>query len=226
MALYVFDVFGDYGSLESIKALLVDNISVNKGKKGLSCEVGKQNLHTVECALYQNELPFQSLFKKLDGATSGPQNFNGPLEKQCKTNCHNQQTVQFKPIENPMKTILVAEEVLNDLSTDQRLLHEYTKGIGVGEVDQKYACWKIGLIHHVRWLTLTTRLLAVYSREKSPSENLTKLVHCIVKVIAPNWFAFKSSSKLHESSRILFQSISRLQQLPYEDIKQIVKQNL
>ena len=76
-------------------------------------------------------------------------------------------------------------------------------------MDQKYASEKIGAIHHVWWLILSTRLLAVYSREKSPSENLIKLIHYSVKVYAPNWFTFKSYN-LHESPRILFQSISRL----------------
>ena len=176
-------------------------------------------MHTVRCALHQNELLFQSLLKKLDDATTGRQNFSGPLGKQFKTNCHNQPTVQFKPVENPMKTISIAEEVLNDLSTDHRLLYEITKEIGVGEEDQKFISWKIGPIHHTRWLTLATRLLAVYSREKFPSENLIKLIHYIVKVFAPNWLAFKSSSKLHHFSRIIFQSKSRFQQLPYEDVK-------
>ena len=120
----------------------------------LSCEVGKKklgrNLHTVGCALHQNELSFRSLFKKLDCATTATQNFGGPLGKQCQTNCHNQPTVQFKPVENPNKTNMVVEEVLNDLSTDQHLLYEHTKGIEVGEMDQKYASWKIGPIHHAR----------------------------------------------------------------------------
>ena len=47
-------------------------------EKWLSYEVRKpgRNLRTVECALHQNELPFRSLFKKLDGAKTGPQNFS------------------------------------------------------------------------------------------------------------------------------------------------------
>ena len=110
-----------------------------------------------------------------------------------------------------MKTILVAEKVFNDLSTDQRLLYQYTKGIGVGEVNQKYASGKIGPIHHPRWLIFATGLPAINCREKFPSENLIKLVQYIVKVYAPNWFAFKSFSELHETPRILFQSIPRLQ---------------
>ena len=118
-------------------------------------------------------------------------------------NCHNQPTVQSKPVENPMKKILVSKEVLNDLSTDQHLLYEYTKGIEVGEMDQKYASWKIGPIHHARWLTLATQQFTSYSQEKSPSENLIKLVHYIVKVSAKNWFAF-TFSKLHESPEFYF----------------------
>ena len=66
MAQHVFDVLSDYVSLESIKALLANNTSVNTDGK---------NLHTVRCALHQNELTFQSLFKKLDDATAGPQKF-------------------------------------------------------------------------------------------------------------------------------------------------------
>ena len=128
MAQYVFDVLRDYDSLESIKALLVNIFRKYRMKKWLSCEVGKKlgrNLHTVGSALHQSKLLFQSFYKKLDDATTEPQNFSGTLEKQCKTNCHNQQTVQFNPVENPTKTLLIADEVLNDLSTDQRLLYEY-----------------------------------------------------------------------------------------------------
>ena len=83
MAQHVFDVFSDYDSLESMKALLVDNNFVNTGSK--NCLVVKQenklgrNLRTVGCALHQKQLSFRSLFKKLDGSTTGPQNFSGQL---------------------------------------------------------------------------------------------------------------------------------------------------
>ena len=108
----------------------------------------------------------------------------------------------------------------------QRLLYEYNKGIGSGKVYEKYSSWKIGQLHHARWLTLANRLLAVYAREESPSGNLIKLVHYIVKVNAPSWFEIKSSSKLHESPRILFQNLSRIDQLSFQDVKTKAKQNL
>ena len=66
--------------------------------------------------------------------------------------------------------------------------------------------------------TLATRLLAAYTREESPSENLIKLVYYVVKVYAPSWFEIKSSSKLRESPRILFQNLLRIDQLSFEDV--------
>ena len=78
---------------------------------------------------------------------------------------------------------------------------------------------EIGQLHYARWLTLAIRLLAVCTREESPSGNLIKLVHYIVKVYAHSWFEIKSSSKLHESPRILFQNLSRIDQLSFEDLK-------
>jgi len=230
MAQHVYDALEEFDSLESIKAILLDNTSVNTGwKNGLVVKLEEKlgrNLHTIGCALHQNELPFRALFKKPDGVTTGPQSFSGPLGKKCKENFHNQPQIAFERVENPLKEGLEKEEYFSDLSTDQRLLYEYTKGIGRGKVDEKYSSWKIGQLHHARWLTLAIRLLALYTREESPSETLIKLVHYIVLVYAPAWFEIKSSSKLHESPRILFQKISRINELLFEDVKTVAKQNL
>ena len=40
-----------------------------------------RKLQTVGCNLHQNELPFRSLFKKIDGATKSPNHFAGPTGK-------------------------------------------------------------------------------------------------------------------------------------------------
>ena len=96
------------------------------------------------------------------------------------------------------------------------------KGIGSGKV---YSPWKIGQLYHAAWLALAIRLVAVYTREESLSGNLIKLVHYIVKVYAPSWFEIKFSSKLHESRRILFWNLSRIDRLSFDDVKTIAKQN-
>ena len=38
-----------------------------------------RNLHTIGCSLHQNELPLRAIFKEMDGTTSGPKEFSGPI---------------------------------------------------------------------------------------------------------------------------------------------------
>ena len=175
----------------------------------------------MNCPLHQNELLFCAIFKKFDGVTTGTRSFSGPLGKKYKENVHSKPQIAFES-KNHLQHCVEKK----DLSTDRRLLYEYTKGIGSGKVDEKYSSWKIGQLQHARWLTLATRLLAVYTREEFPSGNLIKLVHYIVKVNAPSLFEIKSSSKLHESPKILFQNLSRIDQLPFQAVNTIAKQNL
>ena len=94
-------------------------------------------------------------------------------------------------------------------------------------MDKEYSSWKVGQLYHAAWLALALaiKLVAVYTREESPSGNLIKLVHYIVKVYAPSWFEIKFSSKQHESRRILFWNFSRIDGLSFDDVKTIAKQN-
>ena len=84
---------------------------------------------------------------------------------------------------------------------------------------------KLGSLCRSRWLTLAIRLLALYTREKKPNETLKKPVSYIIKVYAFAWFEIKTSSKLHEVPKILF-TISRLNQLPDEDVKEFAHQSI
>ena len=84
---------------------------------------------------------------------------------------------------------------------------------------------KLGPLCHSRWLTLAIRSLALYTREKKPNKTLRKPVSYIIKVYAFAWFEIKTSSKLHEALKILF-TISRLNQLPDEDVKEFAHQSI
>ena len=64
MAQHVYDALEEFDSSESIRAISVDNTSVNTGwKNGLVVNKLSQNLHTVGCALHQKELPFRAIQK-------------------------------------------------------------------------------------------------------------------------------------------------------------------
>ena len=105
-------------------------------------------------------------------------------------------------------------------------MFEYCVSISSGEIDKSLVSRKIGSLCHSRWLTLAIRLLALYTREKKPNETLKKLVCYIIKVYAPAWFEIKTSCKLHETPKILFNTISRLNKLPDEDVKEIAQQSI
>ena len=84
---------------------------------------------------------------------------------------------------------------------------------------------ELGPLCHSRWLTLAIPLLALYTQEKKPNETLKKPVSYTIKIYAFAWFEIKTSSKLHEGPKILF-TISRLNQLPDEDVKEFAHQSI
>ena len=110
MVQQVYDALEEFDSSESIRAILVDNTTVNTGRKNglvvkLEDKLGRI-LHTVGCALHQNELPFRAIFKKLDGVTTGLQSFSGPLGKKCKENVYSKSQIAFESIKNLLQHIL------------------------------------------------------------------------------------------------------------------------
>ena len=132
-------------------------------------ELLNRKLHMIGYALLQNELPFKAIFKKLDGGTTGPRSFGGMLKQKCKENNHELLQLSFNKIETPIGEGYISTAILNNLSSDQKLLFEYCKGIGSGRVDDQWASWKIGLLNHAWWLIFVIRILCVYSRETKPT---------------------------------------------------------
>ena len=129
LAEQVADVLEKFKSLSTIKVVLVDNANANTGcESGLVTLLEKKNLHTISCSLHQNEFPFRALFKHLDGTTKGPTTLNGPLGKLCVNDCHNLPQKSFSAVENPLDFHFGMKD-MDSLSSDQRLLYEYTVGI-------------------------------------------------------------------------------------------------
>ena len=112
----------------------------------------------IVCQLHGNELPLHHLFIHLDGKTSGPLQFTGPIGKLLsETNFENLQVVNFEPI--PVDTIDIAEEYFSDLSSDQRYLAEMCNAVSTGVCKPPLASRKPGKMVHSRWLTTASRAL-------------------------------------------------------------------
>ena len=108
---------------------------------------------------------------------------------------------------------------IQDLSWDQRLLHEYTVGISRGKVDSRYTSWKIGPLNQVRWLTLKIRLMCLWTRGAYPQRLTTKLhslINFIVNEYATCWFEIKRNNKFHNRQLHVFDMIQRIREQPHE----------
>ena len=205
------DVLNEFNSLETLMAILVDNTSTNTGcNAGLVTSLEKKigrKLHTIGCALHQNELPFRAVFKHLDGVSKSPNTFSGPLGKLCENNYEDLPQVEFTNISGNLDNIDMPEKVKKDLSSDQRLLLEYVQGISIGKVNPQYAAWKIGPLNHDRWLTLSIRLMCIWTRGTYPLElydTLFQLIKFIVQVYAVSWFEIKRDGKFHNQPLYIY----------------------
>ena len=191
----------------------------------LEKELGKQ-LNMIGCSLHHNELPFKAVFRELDGGTKGPSDFGGPLGKLCKEDIQDLPQADFVPIETSLSDI--DSDVVKELSQDQRLLYEYTKGIAQGSVSPQFASHKIGPVVGSRWLTLAIRLMALYTRGTVAAEHsaaLKDLVTYIVQIYSPCWFLIKADSKFHNQPHYTHFILKNLKHQT-DKIQKIVQKNL
>lgn len=124
LAKEVASVLEEFNSLDTVKAILFDNTNTNTGCEGDLVTLQEKNinrkLHTIGCSLHQNELPFRAMFKHLDGYTITPTAFSGPIGKLCERDFHEQPQVEFTKLSRPLDEMIFSEDILNDLSCDQR----------------------------------------------------------------------------------------------------------
>ena len=153
--------------------------------KLLEAEI-QRPVHWFVCMLHGNELPLRHILATIDGKTSGPKCFNGPIGKQLQ-DCEKLSVVNFLPV--PLD--LGHEVNLHDLSTDQKYLLEICRAVAVGEVPESLSIKFPGNLNHSRWVTTANRKLRLYVVTEDPTKNLRDLVSFIMTVYVPMWFNIK-----------------------------------
>ncbi|CAH0546980.1 unnamed protein product [Brassicogethes aeneus] len=113
--------------MESLLAVGCDGTNVNVGKKGGIIRLLEQRLNRplqwIICLLHMKELPLRHLFIEVDGTTSGPQTFSGPIGKMLEK-CETRPVIQFRPIPAELP-----EVTAKDLSTDQKYLYKIVSAV-------------------------------------------------------------------------------------------------
>jgi len=139
LAASITKFFRDHNiTLDHLLAAGFDGTPANTGAKdggliGLEREIGRA-LQWLICLLHFNELPLRHLVIKLDGKTTGPNSFSGPIGKAIST-CEKKPVVNFTPIPAPWTESV--EDV--ELSTDQSYLLAICKAVSSGICDQSLA---------------------------------------------------------------------------------------
>lgn len=122
-----------------------------------------------------NELPLRHLFSYLDGRTTGPRGFSGPIGQNLKFST-TLPIVNFTPIFTELP------HISSDLSADQKYLYDMCKAISGGSSSNSLANRSTGTINHARWLTLANSILRTYVGTQTPTRELIILSTYIVKV--------------------------------------------
>ena len=127
--------------------------------------------------------------------------------------------VTFSPVASSMEEL--PPEVWKDLSSDQKLLYRYVIAIRDGNVPPSLVYLRCGPISHIRWLTLATRLLILYTRTTDPCDGLKTVVEFIMKVYAPLWFRLKKNNNFIHGPSAIFTAIKLISQQP-DSVRKIV----
>lgn len=203
------------GRFDEIVCIGCDGTVTNTGWSGgvirnVEIQLGRP-LQWLICLLHTNELPFRHLLTALDGPTNGPKGYSGPIGVAL-TDCEKRSVVSFRPIVGSLP--LISEDVVNDLSEDQKYLYKMCKVVESGHCPPQVADCQPGKMSHSRWLTTANRVLRLYVSSIKPSTNLKVLAKFIVMVYAPVWFLIKSKCSFENGALHLYKIMMWSRYLP------------
>jgi hypothetical protein len=207
-------------SLDNVMAIGSDGTAVNTGNVNGTIRRIEQSLgrplHWFICLLHGNELPLRHLIQNLDGKTTGPRGFAGPIGNQLHK-CETLNIEEFTPVVVDIPFVNV-----KDLSTDQKYLFEIHQAISNGNVSENLANRNPGNMSHSRWLTTASRILRLYVGTEDPTDSLLTLTHFIMFVYAPMWFKIKCQPQVKFGPKHIFQTLQLVQTLN-DKVKSVVQ---
>lgn len=210
---------------KKVKIVGCDGTVVNTGWKGGAIrsleEEWNRPLQWSICTLHMNELHVRALITHLDGGSSGPHTFSGPLGKRLES-CESLDIAEFEKIEFPFSKGNLDESTL---STDQKYLFDICEGIAAGprKFLQQFKTRAIGPISHSRWTTTANRILRVYVSDSKPSAKLKTIAKYIITVYAPAMFEIKHKPSIAYGAVHLAQIVKSSRFLPPDALKIVDK---
>lgn len=199
-------------SLDHLLVIGSDGTNVNTGyMRGVLALIEQRlgrNLQWQICLLHFNELPLRHLFMLLDGQTTGPNTFAGPIGNML-ADCETKPIVKFRKIKAELPNI-----DSTDLSTDQKYLLDMCRAISAGSVPDDLTHRNPGALNHSRWITAGNRILRLYVATSQPNVNLVTITKYVINVYARLWFSIKKDWKIAHASIHTWKAIEYSRYLP------------
>lgn len=205
------------------KSIPKDNID-SAGSDGTNVNTGEDNgvirklelkwnrpLQWIICQLHSNELPLRALLTKLDGNTTGPKTYSGPIGKRL-PDVEQKPIANFEPI--TFQCLVNLEKIAQNLSTDQKYLFDICTGISNGKVSKELGIRSPGTLSMARWVVTANRILRLYISYRNPSVNLKTMARFVIEVYAPVMFEIKYKSSVVYGSLHLAKMIKLSRTLP------------
>ena len=172
----------------------------------------ERKLERSPCCLHLNELHYRAVFQALDGESSSGGTWKGPAGKLIPKLRKKELEFNddFEPIPGTELGALVElpESVLNDLSSDQKLLYKLVQMVKCGKKIPNIELYEIGGISQARWLTHSSAIILIYCSKHGLTEEATRKLKLIATHItncyAPMWFKFKTYPLLTDAPRHWF----------------------
>ena len=220
----IFDKIKDTSLQDNLAAVGSDGTAVMTGAHNGAIrnleELCKKSVQWSICLLHCNELPLRHLFQTLDGTTSSPDSFSGPVGKSLKGCVSEWGIAEFVAISSPDLPIL-SEDLVDSLSSDQYYAYKICRAITKGYVEADLALLEIGPVVHSRWLTIACRILRLYVSKVHPTNTLETLARFCMQIYFPTWFQIKSKSNITDGPKNLYDLYQRIQVFPDSQVKDI-----
>ena len=220
----IFAVMKDTPLEKKLKIIGSDSTAVMTGKNSgciasLEALLGRP-LQWAICLLHLNELPLRHVFSALDGTTTGPNSFSGPIGKHLNGAVSDWKVVKYKPIPNP-KFPFLPNPVVEDLSSDQYYAYRICSAVMLGTIDTGLELLEVGGLSHSRWLTLGCRILRFYVSQEKPTSDLCTLAEFLIKVYFPSWFEIKTQNKITDGPINFFHIVQRVMKFSNKNVREI-----
>ena len=166
----------------------------------------------------------KKIFTTIDGRTSGPNLFSGPIGLQLPV-CTTLPVQNFERIE-VAREFIINLMVNEDLSSDQKYLRDIIISISDGCVTRTLANRSPGKLGYARWLTTANRILRIYVATEDPSANMKTICKYIIHVYARTWFAVKAQLEFHRSPTHLHNMVIYAREINDERISNVLQDKL